>query len=91
MEVIPDNILVTTTGSIEGYKIQQYLGLVECSVYGKWKDKEFDDQWKRAGGELLQKAKALYGNAVVGVQIMSVSQGLVTILMGTAVKVVSVV
>lgn len=76
-----NNIIVTTTPTIEGHPIKEYLGLVSYRTWaalavwliGDPKDKHIEKYREfiaQAQDGLRNEAKALGANAVVGVQLL---------------------
>jgi len=84
------NILVATTPILDGYEIEEYLG-VESGVgpSGGIFYEDFEESKNIAFEELKFKAAALGGNAVIGIDIdyIEIKSSLNTIVSGTVVKV----
>ena len=96
-------MILTTTNSIEGYKIADYLGIVtgvaineklslgfSMSKYYKQLRESIDKVKEEAFQQLTENAKQLQANAVVGIKIdieYTTSNLAVVSITGTAVKV----
>jgi uncharacterized protein YbjQ (UPF0145 family) len=83
-------MIITTTNTIQGREISEYLGLVSCqSIYtasgiGKFGQKMAGKTTEEVEKALIPAAEAMGADAVVGIQMFPNGNTLFTV--GTAVK-----
>ncbi|MBO4740630.1 MAG: heavy metal-binding domain-containing protein [Bacteroidales bacterium] len=62
------DFIVTTTPNIEGYAIEEYCGIVLDNSFN-----QYEENTRKSLSDIIEKAKRLGANAIVGLKIVTAS------------------